>query len=556
MADPRKTRVALCFLGGFFLTAIHAFIPLDEFVHRSDDAFYYFNVALNFPEFGFWTFDGIHATNGVQPLWAILLSGIAQLFAWVGIRDPHIMARVFVGATALAHFASVVVLYRILERQVSSGTALVAAGALLFPLGIVWGRVWGMESALYALLLLLTVAYFHFTFRRRPSVRTAIALGILLALTALTRLNAGFLIPCVLGSYLLFGGRDGIGERIKLTFIMGSAASVLLVPYFLLNYAGTGHLLPISGSVKAVQIGEILEERGISSRFSRDYLSFVYWTWRSAPERYITGKLLDGTWILGVRRLFDGYTTWAVLGGGVLALVSLPALLGRPREWFRFLAGRFSRLTPFGFFLAFALLDSFISVWLYPTQMYAIVRWWMVPNEILLIVLSATLVTAFVSYVGRRAITARFRPRLTVAALTVLVIAHMQMAVSFYWDGEKHDRDWNLSWNDEILRAATWINENVPEGARIGSWNAGVLGYYAERPVVNLDGLINNFELLEYMREDRLAEYIEDKQIEYVSDLDRYFDRGAVRDRLRLSEVYRSHSEFMRMDYTIYRVDP
>jgi hypothetical protein len=35
----------------------HAFLPVEQFIHRADDAYYYFEVAHNFPELGFWSFD-------------------------------------------------------------------------------------------------------------------------------------------------------------------------------------------------------------------------------------------------------------------------------------------------------------------------------------------------------------------------------------------------------------------------------------------------------------------------------------------------------------------
>jgi len=37
------------------------------------------------------------------------------------------------------------------------------------------------------------------------------------------------------------------------------------------------------------------------------------------------------------------------------------------------------------------------------------------------------------------------------------------------------------------------VNRRVPDGTRLGSWNAGLFGYfYARGEVVNLDGLVNN----------------------------------------------------------------
>jgi hypothetical protein len=546
--------VLFVYLGLAMLLA-QVFVPIEEFIHRGDDAFYYFKVAANYPALRFWTFDGIHATNGVQPLWAVFLTAIAQLCAWVGITDLHLLARVFVGATVLVQFAASAALFHLLARQVSVGTGLVAAGAFLFPLSMVWGRVWGMESPLYALLLAVTVAFYLFRFRPHASATTAIGLGLLLGLTALARLNGGFLIPCLLGFHLLAGSGASWTARLRLVVIAGAAATAVLLPFFTLNYLVTGHALPISGAMKSVLMAQAMEARGIDNRLSIDYLRFIYWEWRTAPSRYIGQRMLDGFWPLGSRLIFrDGGSLRLALPIAA-ALALLPLLLARPREWARFVGRRFRRLAPLAFFAGFAVLDSVVSVWLYPTQMYAMVRWWMVPNELLLVTLTATLVAASIGFLAARIPSERRRIQLATIAIAIVVVLHARELVRYYWDGELTYVSWNLSWNDEMYRAAQWINVNVPEGERVGSWNAGVVGYYAQRPVINLDGLINDFELLEHIRNRTVAEYIRSRDIRFLSDMDRYFDRAGVRDQLELTEVYSHYSEFMRQPYRIYRVE-
>jgi hypothetical protein len=42
--------------------------------------------------------------------------------------------------------------------------------------------------------------------------------------------------------------------------------------------------------------------------------------------------------------------------------------------------------------------------------------------------------------------------------------------------------------------AALWVRDNTPANTVIASWDAGVIGYFADRPVVNLDGVVNSFE--------------------------------------------------------------
>src|SRR5690606_1922694 len=143
---------------------------------RGDDAYYYFQVAAGYPRLGFWSFDGIHPTNGVQPLWAMILTSVAVMLDQVGVTDPHVLARLFVACAAICHFGSCLLLFHLLARTVSTPTALIAAGAFLFPMGIVWSRLWGMENSLYALLLVASLCQMHLVLLRRPTIGSAAGL--------------------------------------------------------------------------------------------------------------------------------------------------------------------------------------------------------------------------------------------------------------------------------------------------------------------------------------------------------------------------------------------
>jgi hypothetical protein len=71
------------------------------------------------------------------------------------------------------------------------------------------------------------------------------------------------------------------------------------------------------------------------------------------------------------------------------------------------------------------------------------------------------------------------------------------------------------------LQVAHWLNANTPPDARVGAWNAGELGYFADRTVVNLDGLVNSLDYLAFLRSGRpLTEYLDEQHIEYLVDYD------------------------------------
>ena len=556
MQRAEPLAVLLMFSAGFVIVLSHAFVRTEDFIHRGDDAFYYFQIAANFPENGRWTFDGIHSTNGVQPLWALILTVFAQALNWLGVSDPPTLARIFVGLSASLHFGSCVILYRLLERTFSTGTAIVASGAFLFPIGIVWARVWGMENSLYGLLLLASLWFFQFRFLERPTTRRATALGVLLALTALARLNAILFIPCLLGYYLLAGPRSGMLDRFRLSLVCGVAASALILPYFLFNLASTGHLLPISGEVKSIGTDELLRSRGIESRISPQFAWLVAQELVGPARWLVTSRVTDAFWVLGGRLIWEGLLPLGGLVAMVTVLASAPLAVGKPREWLGFLGDRYARLKPFSYVLIFAVLNAAVSAFLYPLQLsYAIVRWWLVENEIVITVLAATLVATSIGFIARRSIPASALKPALAGVLALLTTLYVWQAVQFYGDEEVEFRDWNASWNDESYEAARWLSASTPRNAVIGSWNAGVLGYYSNRRVVNLDGLINDFDLLPYLKSDDIAGYIRRERIEYLSDMGPMFERHRLEQRMRLTEVYRHRNALTGDDYRILRVD-
>ena len=503
----------VCLLG-------HAFVPLEEFLHRGDDAYYYFKLALNYPRHGFWTFDGIHATNGVQPLWCMILTALSQVMYWMGIRSPDVISRVFVFLTAAIQFASCMVLLRLVSRTISLGAGIAAAGAFLFPLGIVWTRVWGMENSLYALLLLLTVSAYERHFRTGWTRGQAVRLGILLGLTCLARLNAGFLIPVLLGAYLISSRHEGsVAKRLRACVVIGGVASAIILPYLAYNLATTGHALPVSGGAKLIRSAQFLAENGVESVWSLQFLELLNeWT-RESRQWFLTSRAMDGTWLSGARLIFEDSTTFMTMWGFLLAFLVAPALLGGPKAWFAELRLKLGRLAPFTYLAVFALVNLVVSLLWFPYEAtYALKRWGLLEAELVITTGVAVLAGTSISFVGARLIPKRAHMIVATGALTLLTVLSVTKMVTHYWDGEVQYSDWNFSTNDARYRGCITLRKKVPKGSVIGSWNAGVLGFYSGYPVVNLDGLINGWEFLPYLEHRDMAGYIRDQGIQYIAD--------------------------------------
>ncbi len=127
----------------------------------ADDAFYYLEIAQNVIQGKGSTFDGIHLTNGYQPLWLFVLLPIFALFPSGG-EIPFRLA--FVLQSVLGAL-SAMVLYRLLRLGFRKTTSL-----LVSLVWISWGSryfITGMETALYAFVLVITIWFWVVRFHNR-----------------------------------------------------------------------------------------------------------------------------------------------------------------------------------------------------------------------------------------------------------------------------------------------------------------------------------------------------------------------------------------------------
>lgn len=64
--------------------------------------------------------------------------------------------------------------------------------------------------------------------------------------------------------------------------------------------------------------------------------------------------------------------------------------------------------------------------------------------------------------------------------------------------------------------AARWVNDNLPADAVVGSWDAGVIGWFSDRPVVNLDGVVASHAFLDALRRQESAAYLQALGLQYI----------------------------------------
>ena len=110
----------------------------------------------------------------------------------------------------------------------------------------------------------------------------------------------------------------------------------------------------------------------------------------------------------------------------------------------------------------------------------------------------------------RRFIAPRWRIAANALAVGVVVIgvavllARAGFAEPFKWVDQKSKSTTN-HWATTTYMNVHFMNRALPEGSVIGSWDAGIIGYFSRFPVVNLDGLVNSYDYFDSIRQRQLA---------------------------------------------------
>jgi hypothetical protein len=71
---------------------------------------------------------------------------------------------------------------------------------------------------------------------------------------------------------------------------------------------------------------------------------------------------------------------------------------------------------------------------------------------------------------------------------------------------------------------APWLKNHTAPNAVVGGFNSGIVSYYSDRRVVNLDGVMND-AAISAIQSRTLSSYIDSQGIEYLADIDGEIER-------------------------------
>lgn len=445
-AAERGLVAAAALLALAFLLPVVAGAPERVVDYVSDDAYYYLKVARHLAAGDGPTFDGITCTTGFHPLYALLLAAGSTL---VGTGERGLVALALALGTA-GFLATSIALFRAAAALWSPRAGRWAAILWLSNPHAVLLVVTGMEGSLYALLAsglaaVLASLAASGEVERGTRVGTVAWAGLLAGLCVAARTDA-LLLAGLAGIWIASACSGRLPARAARALLF---ALLALMPFALWSgYAAahTGQWLQGSAGTKAL------------------------WRRELAAQAGTIGSLIYGAKV---------FVTWLVK-----CLAKVPAL-----KWTApFLAPSSRPPVLRGGPGARRLLHVF---WIAPTLLglaYAVLlprpwTWYYAPALVLLTVVAAG---GIATWIDRRAVGGggRFARALVPVLLIVAVESYGYLAVKGIGGRNRYQRD--------VLEEARWIRENLPEDSVVGAWNAGILGWYSDRTVVNLDGLINN----------------------------------------------------------------
>ncbi len=438
-----------------------------------DDTYYTLTIARSLARGHGPTVDGHVLTSGFQALLGFLMVPVF----WI-TDSPDTALRLDLALLVVADTLTIVVLAWVAYRF-AGRVAAVAAAALwaISPVAISMA-LGGLETSLAILLAVSLVAVWMWA-DDRPTTRRWVVVGVVAALAVLARIDTALLVALLAGVQLWRGPRRPL--------VPGAVAGALVVaPWWIWCTVQFGTPIPTSGTA-AHDIAPLRP-------FAREGMAQVagavaggpFDVWRSLRQRLndhpLLGMVVFLALVLGLVFVAVWWARRRVLPQ--LAVATLPAFAAGLLvfyAWFG-VGWYFTRyLAPVASVAALMIAVGVARLW------HARGRW-------------------------RRPAFGAAAVVLGIGAIAALRADSHHLSATH---GSESAFDSVTGYRDAALNVAT-----IPApGARLGAWQSGAIGYYADDrfTVVNLDGVVNP-DAADAQRADRTAFYIRERNLDWLAD--------------------------------------
>ena len=449
-----------------------------------DDTLYYLQIAWNVWDLGFATFDGLHATNGVQFLWFVTVLGLAAI-----APSKVILLYAAMSLTVLLNVMCYAIIWRI-SSMLARPWLGVWISSLWMVVSLSTIYVQGMENSLHALVfwwLIAQVLAFLINLEKNSSAPNMLPLSMALIINVWARMDGA------LFSVILF-----IGCIVCLIFYTDSfnkfwstySRRIFLVAIF----GATGFAIQLGGfwlmAETLLPISAIIKTSGLHYPHETVGLVFFEALKMSLPLR------------------FPHYSLEIV---AVTTLVVLSFISHRNSRH-----GRRAFLNMW--WILFIAFIAYHVVVVSRNMAYSPYNsWYRSPLFIFWILTFGGIAIELMDRIKRN--------RRTIALVGVIGISLLINALAANDFAKTTKRLLHKStYLTDIYKAALWVSEHTPPETVLAAWNAGILGYFSNRTTINLDGLVNSHEYFTDVlaNPDLLAAtqaYLKDNKVDYIIDM-------------------------------------
>ncbi len=421
----------------------------------SDDAYYYIVTAKNLVQTGIVSFDGIHETNGVHPLWFILITIIFKL----GVADFPLKIQYF----------SVVLLEQIIWISIISSILIYGyinknkTKKLFFSYLLACWFIYpptyklfhlGMETTLAAFLLLLMLYFYE---QKKEFLFSMFAF-----LLTLARLDTFiFVISPLFLIYLIRNYQDKKVLMFK-AFSIFSLPCLAIGAVALFNYINYGYFKTISAILKS---------------------SFPHITFHPT---FLLDSVLKGIIDKTVLPLIYIIPLYMLIIF-IVIFISQMKLKEKIRDK---LDNKLFVYSLVGIFLISNLL-------LFQKWNKGISSWY----SVMPLVFTGIVISLFISHKFQN------RKKILNIIIVLFLLVNMTYNVSAILTGLNYKKSdtsldlWTKSANPNSIFAAT---------------DSGAFAFWHDRKVVNLDGLINNYDYQDIIKNKELHDYLTDNNVDYL----------------------------------------
>lgn len=436
----------------------------------SEDGFYSLAVARNIAAGHGITIDGITRTNGFQPLLTFLQAGLFALAR----GDDLLALRLVLLLYWLLYLGTGAVLGWIAAETAESPDQRLTRGlcVALVYLGASYLFLHHFNGLETGLLLFLLASAWRLRQSGRAGNWTGLALfGGLLGLAVLARIDAAFLVAVICLAELWWNRKRGWLIALGRPFVIGAAAVLISLPWWIYCYVDFGSVMPISG--QATQSWQL------------DGFRLGWFAWGSAMGAFpwLFGGEAEGAELLDLLRL-------PLYAGGIWVLWRVYRRLPASTRQFALALGATMILLGLWYWL------SSIAYWFYSRYLAP-----------------ASLPVAVGLGIGLAQLIQR-RPRLLAAAEPLLVLPVVFLA-ALAWEGL------GVYGNMMFWEQVQLVRAQVPEGDTVAAGQSGTLNFFRDH-VVNMDGKVNP-DVFAY--KGHLWDYLAKEKIHWFVDWPVYVQR-------------------------------